>query len=156
MQPHEGPIPGAMFVQQQEPEAPEEERGFGTGNVGVSPELAQATSHSQSQESERSQRQRRGEPDFGEEQDARDREPADHEHDGDREAIDAFVQVQKHCGTLHCRVSVGYSDSLKTVELISTQPAATSLILVNESGEAPVAASSMHVRKYSAPNSGRP
>ena len=76
----------------QGPEAPEEERRFGTRNAGVAPELAQATRHTETQESERSQRQRRDEPDFAEEQDARDRDGGGNEHDGDREAIDAFVR----------------------------------------------------------------
>ena len=53
--------------------------------------------------------------------------------------------------------AVTYSDSLKTVKLSSTQPAATSLILlVEESGKSPIATSSMHLRKNSAPSSGRP
>ena len=52
--------------------------------------------------------------------------------------------------------AVSYPDSLKTVELNSTQPAAISLIFVEESGESPLAASSMHLRKNSAPSSGRP
>jgi len=65
MQLHERPIPGAMFVEEQGPEALQEERRLRTSNVGVSPELAQATSHTQSQEPERSQRQRCEEPDSG-------------------------------------------------------------------------------------------
>ena len=68
MQLHERPIPGAMFVEEQRPEAPDEERRLRTRNVGVAPKLAQSEDHTQRQEPERSQRQRREEPGFGEEQ----------------------------------------------------------------------------------------
>ena len=60
------------------------------------------------------------------------------------------VEAQADCD------AVTYSDSLKAVKLNRTQPAAISLILVEESGESPIAASSMHLRKNSAPSSGRP
>ena len=56
MQLHERPIPGAMFVEQQRPEAADEERRLRTGNVGVSPKLAPSEDHTQSQQPERSQR----------------------------------------------------------------------------------------------------
>jgi len=58
------------------------------------------------------------------------------------------VEAQADCD------AVTYSDSLKAVKLNRTQPAAISLILVEESGELPIAAFSMHLRKNSAPSSG--
>jgi len=60
------------------------------------------------------------------------------------------VEAQADCD------AVTYSDSLKAVKLNRTQPAAISLILVEESGESPIVACSMHLRKNSAPSSGRP
>jgi hypothetical protein len=103
MQLYERPIPGAMFVEEEKPEAPDEERRLRARNVGVSSKLAQSEGHTQRQEPERSQC--REEPGFGERQHARKGEPGGNEHDGDHEAIDAFVQFQKDGRTLHCWVS---------------------------------------------------
>jgi hypothetical protein len=99
MQFQERPIPGAMFVEQQGSEGADEERRFWTRNVRVSPKLAPSEPRSQEQKSE--WRQRREQPGSRERQDAREGEAGSHEHDGDRQAIDAFVEIQKDRRTFH-------------------------------------------------------
>ena len=100
---HERPIPRAVFVEEEKPEAPDEERRFWTGNVGVSSKLAPSEPRTQRQEPER--RQRCEGPGFGEGGRARESEPGGNQHNGDHEAIDAFVQFQKDGRTLHCWIS---------------------------------------------------